>query len=296
MEIRNLATFLQVAQRKNFTQAAEALSYSQSTVSSQIKQLEDEIGAPLFERIYNRVELTEHGKLLRSYAQEIINITEEINHLSSDADGTKALVRFAMAPSVCSRMMGNTFMNFHRLHPEIAVKIISAETDDMLQLLSHNDVDLIFIVDKHKFNKNLSIISERKVSMRFVAGRDYALPDKSGITLDELITHPFLLTEKGVSYRKLFDDKLAEKYLEITPIVEMGDTDLLLELVELGAGISYLPEYITQSAYESGKIRYIDVSDFEVDVWLQLICHKNKWLSPAIRKVSEYCSEMSMKI
>lgn len=294
MEIRNLATFLQVAQRKNFTQAAEALNYSQSTVSSQIKQLESEIGAPLFERIYNKVELTEHGKLLRDYAQEIINITQEINHILPDADKLSSVVRFAMAPSVCSRMMGETYMNFHKIYPEIAVKIIPTQTDDMIQLLSHNDVDLIFIVDNHKYNKNFTIISEKKVSMNFVAGKSYKLSDN--LSIDKLVMHPFLLTEKGISYRKLFDDKLAEKYLEITPIVEMGDTDLLLELIELGAGISFLPDYITRPAYEMGKIQYINVPDFEIDVWLQLICHKNKWLSPSIRKVSEYCSKILDKI
>ena len=294
MDIRNLATFLQVAQRKNFTQAAEALNYSQSTVSSQIKQLESEIGAPLFERIYNKVELTEHGKLLRDYAQEIINITQEINHILPDADKLSSVVRFAMAPSVCSRMMGETYMNFHKIYPEIAVKIIPTQTDDMIQLLSHNDVDLIFIVDNHKYNKNFTIISEKKVSMNFVAGKSYKLSDN--LSIDKLVMHPFLLTEKGISYRKLFDDKLAEKYLEITPIVEMGDTDLLLELIELGAGISFLPDYITRPAYEMGKIQYINVPDFEIDVWLQLICHKNKWLSPSIRKVSEYCSKILDKI
>ena len=74
MEIRNLRTFLQVAERKSFTQAAHALNYTQSTVSAQIKQLENEIGAQLFERIHHKVILTEKGELLLKHAYKIINI------------------------------------------------------------------------------------------------------------------------------------------------------------------------------------------------------------------------------
>ncbi len=293
MELRNLKTFLQVAERKSFTKAAEALNYTQSTVSTQIKQLETELGAPLFERINHKTNLTERGELLMKYAHQIINIIEEICSSNTDSDNCEGLVRFAMAPSVCNIMMGKTYMTFHEKYPNVKVKIVEGTTDDMLHMLDHGDVDLIFVVDKHIYSKEYIVISKKKVDMRFVAGKNFVLADKENVSVEELVKYPFVLTEKELSYRKLFDDKLAELSLEVTPVVEIGDTNLLLELLELGLGISFLPDYVTKKAHEEGRIVYLDVRDFDVEIWRQLLYRENKWVSPAMKRVVDYCSSVS---
>ena len=75
----------------------------------------------------------------------------------------------------------------------------------------------------------------------------------------------------------------------------MGNTDRVLEMIELGGGVSYLPDYVTRKSYEEGKIVYLDVEDLGVSVWRQLMYHKKKWISPAMKKVIDYCSEVSEK-
>lgn len=296
MEIRNLKTFLQVAERKSFTKAAQAMNYTQSTVSTQIKQLETELGTPLFERINHKTNLTERGELLMKHAHQIINIIEEITNDNADSDNCEGIVRFAMPPSVCNIMMGSTYMTFHEKYPNIKVKIVEGNTDDMLHMLDHGDVDLIFVVDRHIFNKEYTVSSENRVEMRFVAGKDFALAGKENLSIEELVKYPFVLTERNLSYRKLFDERLAELSLEVNPVVEIGDTYLLLELIELGIGVSFLPDYVTKKAYEEGKIVYLDVNDFNVEVWRQLLYRENKWVSPAMKRVVDYCSEVSEKI
>lgn len=296
MEIRNIRTFLQVAERKSFTQAAEAMNYTQSTVSAQIKQLETELGAPLFERVHHKIALTERGEALMKHAYQIINIIEEINNANADSDDCEGLVRFAMAPSVCNVMMGNTYMKFHQMYPNVRVNIIEANTDDMLHMLNHDDVDLIFIVDRHMYNKDYTIVSEKRVDMRFVTGKNFDLNGRKDFTIEELVDYPFVLTEKELSYRRIFDEKLSELSLEINPVVEIGDTYLLIELLELGLGISFLPDYVTKKAYEEGRIEYLNVSDFDIEVWRQLLYRKNKWISPAMKRVVNYCSSVSEKL
>lgn len=296
MEIRNLITFLQVAERKSFTKAAEALNYTQSTVSTQIKQLETELGAPLFERINHKTCLTERGKVLMKYANQIINIIEEINSDNADSDDCEGVVRFAMAPSVCNLMMGRTYMTFHEKYPNVKVKILEGNTDDMLHMLDHGDVDLIFVVDRHIYNKEYTVISKKRVDMRFVAAKNFELADKEDISIEELVKYPFVLTEKDLSYRRLFDEKLAELSIEVNPTVEIGNTYLLLELLELGLGISFLPDYVTRKAYEEGKITYLNVKNFDIEVWRQLLYRENKWVSPAMKRVIEYCSGVSEKL
>ena len=120
--------------------------------------------------------------------------------------------------------------------------------------------------------------------------------DRKKLGIEEVLRYPFFLSEKGISYRRLFDEKLAERNLELTPKVEMGNTQLLLELVELGGGISFLPEYVTRKSYNEGKIEYLDVKELEIEIWRQLIYHKNKWVSLGMKKVIEYCSKVSETI
>ena len=100
MEIRNLKTFIQVAERNSFTKAAEAMGYTQSTVSLQIKQLETELGTQLFERINHTVTLTQAGRALLKRAHKIINLVDEVQVNSADAQISETPVRFAMAPSI----------------------------------------------------------------------------------------------------------------------------------------------------------------------------------------------------
>ena len=296
MEIRNLITFLQVAERKSFTKAADVLGYTQSTVSSQIKQLETELDTQLFERINHKVTLTERGNSMLKYAQHIVNLSEELKGENFNSNNCEGLVRFALAPSICNLMLGETYMTFHRMYPNITIKILTAGTDELVDFLNRNDADLIFTVDRHEYNKDHVIITKKKVDMHFVSGKDFVLSNKRNIDIKELVSYPFILTEKGLSYRKLFDEKLAEMFLEIQPIIEMGNTDLILELVELGGGISFLPDYVTQKSYDEGKIVYLDVKNFEIDVCRQLLYHKNKWISPAMSKVIDYYSYISEKI
>ncbi len=218
---------------------------------------------------------------------------DELEINSGDNDICESPVRFAMAPSVCSVMMGSTYLTFHRMFPKVLVKILEADTDRMLQLLNQNDVDLVFLVDRREFNSDYVVASEKKEAVHFVVSKDSPLCGRKNISIEEVLTYPFFLSEKGLSYRRIFDEKLAEQNLSVTPMVEMGNTQLLLELVELGGGISFLPDYITRKSYNEGKIEYLDVMDFDVEIWRQLIYHKNKWVSPAMKKTIDYYSKVS---
>ena len=137
MEIKNLDTFIQVAELSSFTKAADKLGYSQSTVSFQIKQLETELGAQLFERINHTVSLTERGKEILMYAHQILKLTREMENTSASEHALDGHIRIAMADSLCSWLMKENFRNFHKEYPGITLKIIAASTEEI-------EVDLVY--------------------------------------------------------------------------------------------------------------------------------------------------------
>ncbi len=288
MDLKNIKTFIQVAEMGSFTKAGDYLGYSQPTVSFQIKQLENELGVQLFERIGHTVTLTENGKIALNHAQQINKQScEMFNSIKNDIlTGT---VRIAMADSLCMPLFLSGFEVFRKKYPGINIKIMTAGTDELFRLLDHNEADIVCTLDRHIFSSKYKIAHEEKIGAHFIcAEENYAACRVS--SLRQLLSYPFILTEKGMSYRQLLDDCLADFNAEITPILEVSSADLICRLVEKNNGISFLPDYVTRNA----QVHIINIKDMQIDLWKQIIHHKNKWVSPQVRAVIEHLSSITL--
>ena len=288
MDTKNLTTFIYVAELRSFTKAADRLGFSQSTVSFQIKQLETELSCQLFERINHTVHLTEKGRDVLEYAHQINRMTRELKD-SMKEEASSGYIRLAMADSLCTSLLSRDFLHFRKLYPNISLKIIAAGTEEMFRLMNHNEADAILTLDNHIYNTEYRIFREEKVRTFFVAGAGTRIASASSLSIEELLLQPFILTEKGMSYRRLLEEKLAELSLEIQPVLEIGSTELICSLVEQGAGISFLPEYVIKDRVEAGTLVCLPVSGLEIHVWKQLLYHRNKWVSPQMETVLKYC-------
>lgn len=289
MDLKNLETFIQVAELSSFTKAASKLGYSQSTISFQIKQLESELNAQLFERINHTVSLTDRGKEVLSYAHQISKLAREMEQPAAERQKIRGHIRMAMADSLCNWLLTNDFLHFHSLYPDITLTIYAASTEDMFRLLNQNEVDLVYTLDQHFYDKNYVIVDEKKISAHIVGSPD--IFQKPDYTIEELVKMPFILTEKGMSYRRLMDEKLASLSLEVAPVLETGNTSLICHLAEQRVGISYLPDYVTEESVQAGKLVRLSLPEFDLDIWQQLLYHKSKWVSPQMQAVMDHLSK-----
>lgn len=289
MDLKNLKTFICVAELGGFTRAAEQLGFSQSTISFQIKQLEAELGVRLFERIHHTVNLTEQGREVLRYAHRMDRLTEELaNDLREEKEMT-GHIRLAMADSLCA-LLERAFRDFWVRYPGISLKIITAGTEEMFRLLNRNEVDLVLTLDNRIYDRAYVILREEKIGAHFVAAPDHPLAGQRHVTIQEMAGQPFLLTERGMSYRRLMDEKLAACSLEVSPMLETGNVELICRLVEQGAGCSFLPDYATENAVAEGRLARLAVDGFEIGIWKQLFCHRDKWISPQMQAVIAYCA------
>ena len=295
MDTKNLTTFIYVAELRSFTKAADRLGFSQSTVSFQIKQLETELSCQLFERINHTVHLTEKGRGspgIRSSDQSDDPGTERQHERRSFPPDISV---WPWADSLCTSLLSRDFLHFRKLYPNISLKIIAAGTEEMFRLMNHNEADAILTLDNHIYNTEYRILREEKVRTFFVAGAGTRIASASSLSIEELLLQPFILTEKGMSYRRLLEEKLAELSLEIQPVLEIGSTELICSLVEQGAGISFLPEYVIKDRVEAGTLVCLPVSGLEIHVWKQLLYHRNKWVSTQMETVLKYCVSREFK-
>jgi DNA-binding transcriptional LysR family regulator len=288
MELRNLITFIHVAELGSFTKAAEQLGYSQSTISFQIKQLEDELDCLLFERINHTITLTERGHELVSYAHQIRALTEDFKESLIQDEVCSGHIHIVTPDSVCEDMIYSRYIDFHTKFPHISMKFTTADTTVMFDMLDHNEADAIITLDSHSYRRDYVIAKEELLPMHFVASANSKFAHKKNLKMKDIANEPFVLTEYGQGYRRVFDKELAKKSLEIMPVLEIGRTDIITHVIAQSDMISYLPDFVTREMVESGELCYLDVRDMQIDIWKQLIYHKNKWMSKSLKTVIEY--------
>ena len=291
MEIRNLITFVHVAELSSFTKAAKLLDYSQSTVSFQIKQLENELGCLLFERINHTIMLTEKGEELLSFARQIRYLTDEFNQRQLAPQDVSGFVRIVTADSICEEMMKRNYRDFHRYYPRISLQYTTADTDTMFQMLDRNEADLMMTLDSHVYHKDYIIAKEEPVPMHFVTGADSPYASSKEMRLKDIVSYPFILTERGIGYRRILDERLAMQMLDIQPILEIARTDIIVSMLENGIGVSFLPEFVTAQKVREGKLVYLHIPEMQSDIWKQLIYHKNKWMTESMKAVIRYIKQ-----
>lgn len=291
MELRNLITFTHVAELGSFTKAAEQLGYSQSTISFQIKQLEEELGCLLFERINHSITLTERGRELVSYAHQVRALTDEFKESLTKDEELSGHIHIVTPDSICDDIINASYIDFHNRYPNISIKFTTADTFVMFDMLDHNEADIIITLDNHSYNKDYVIAKEERLSMHFVANPKSKFSSKKDLSINDIINEPFILTEYGQGYRRVLDKELAKRSLEITPILEIGRTDMITSLIAKGDMISFLPDFITKKYIDSGELCYLDIKDMNMEIWKQLIYHKNKWMSKALRTLINYIIE-----
>lgn len=290
MELRNLMTVIHVAELGSFTKAAEQLGYSQSTVSFQVKQLEDELGFYIFERINHTVTLTERGRELVSYAHQMRALTDDFKENLAQEEELNGHIHVVAPDSVCEEMIQSHYIEFHNKYPFISIQFTTGDSAVMLDMLDHNEADVIITLDNHLYNKDYVIAKEQQLSMHFVCAPHSNFVGEK-LSIQDIVGEPFILTEYGQGYRRVFDRELAKRSLEISPVLEIGRTDIITAIVAESNMLSFLPDFVTQPLIDAGKLCYLDVCDMKIDIWKQLIYHKNKWLSKSLKTFIEYVKQ-----
>ena len=136
--------------------------------------------------------------------------------------------------------------------------------------------------------KDYIVAKEQRIPMHFVASSKSKFANCKELSIKDIIEEPFVLTEYGQGYRRVFDRELAKRSLEITPILEIGRTDIINSVIMENDMLSFLPDFVTADLIAEGKLCYLDVVDMNIDIWKQLIYHKNKWLSKSMKTFIEY--------
>ena len=175
MEIRNLVTFVRIAETQNFSRTAEQLGYSQSAVTMQIKQLEGELRTQLFERIGKQVKLTQAGERLLPYALEILKAVRQAEEIAREPAQIAGKLRIGTCESFVISVLPPVLMELAAHCPQVEISTHTARIPELIQMLRRNDVDILYFLDQKMYFPEWVKVSERPEKIFFVASAASAL-------------------------------------------------------------------------------------------------------------------------
>ncbi|MFV1861563.1 LysR family transcriptional regulator [Bacillus amyloliquefaciens] len=282
MELKQLITFITAAEHVNFTLTAKMLNYAQSSVTSQIKSLEEEIGTPLFERLGKRLFLTEAGKTFKSYAEKIIALTEEAKMAANQARETTGTLKIGATESQCTYRLPPIIKEFKQAFPQ--VKLIFKpyiSNEQAKEQLLQGQLDITFILDVNRSEDALHVESLIQDEIKMVAANDHPFPADSPAALKDLQNETLLLTEDGCSYRTLFENTLHDAGVYPNKL-EFVSIEAIKQCVMAGLGIGLLPEMTVKDDIAAGRMKELNWQN-ECPVFTQLAWHKDKWMSAPLK-------------
>lgn len=279
MEFRTLNTFIKAANLQSFSKAAQELGYSQAAVTIQIKQLEQELGVHLFDRIGKQTVLTHQGTVFYAHATAILReISRARAAVSNDCDLNGCLT-LGTIESIGAVLLPPLIEELHRLYPNVKVRITLDSPEMLLNLMDKNAIDLVYLLDQKIYGNKWVKVLEEPENIVFISSPKHPLCALPSLTLAEAAAHPFLLTEKDASYRFILDQYFASQGQKIEPFVEIGNTEFIIRLLKNNAGLSFLPEFAVKQEVDAGLLNILPVRDFSLRIWRQIFYHKDKWVT-----------------
>ena len=294
MEFREISTFLQVAQYQSFSKAARHLGYSQAAVTIQIKQLEQELGVHLFDRIGKQISLTHQGQVFYQHAVSIRNDLEQAKNAVSDPSTLSGKLCLGTIESICASIFPDLLAEYHRLHPEVTISIVTDSPGVLLDRMNENTIDIVYLLDRRIYDNRWCKTLEEPEENIFVASPDHELAlVKRELELDEVLRFPFFLTEKDASYRHMLEQYLASINRSVKPFLEIGSTEFIIHMLLKNTGISFLPKFTVQRELQQKQLTALNVRGFQMQTWRQIFYHKNKWVTREMQEFLRLADKMS---
>lgn len=292
---RQLRVFESVARHLNYTRAAAELFLTQPAVSMQVRQLEDQLGTPLFEQLGKRLHLTPAGREVLTYAR---GITQQLEELEGVLNRLKGLgggrLRIAVA-TTANYFIPALLGTYSRRYPDVTVSLDITNRETLLRSLSENTVDLVIMgrppddidVEAHRFLDNPLVI---------VAPPSHPLAAARRIPLDRLQDEVFLVREQGSGTRIAMERFFAERGMHLRTGMEVGSNEAIKQSVQAGLGLGLLARTTIEQELALQRLVELDVAEFPIMRHWYVVHRRGKRLSPAADTFERFVMEEAAEL
>ncbi|MBQ0005650.1 MAG: LysR family transcriptional regulator [Clostridiales bacterium] len=295
MDFKQIEAFVNVVRYKSFSKAADAMFFTQPTISTHVSNLENELGVKLLDRKGRKIEMTQQGSVFYKFAVDMVNAREQavaaMDGVGEEVQGileiqTSSIPGIAFLPEVIAE--------FRKIHSGTKFYVTLSDTQNVIDNLGERVGEIGFVGSRsntasYEYTK---LFSDRAVLM---APKSYNLGRK--VSLDEILGLPFLWRESGSATRKSFEEAalaLGHDKNDFDIAGLFNDIDSIVRSVEAGLGVSVISKR-TAEAIANDKVDIIEIKDFNDKRDFYMVTLKNAALSPAAERFAEFVKEYIIK-
>ncbi|CAH1208499.1 MULTISPECIES: selenium metabolism-associated LysR family transcriptional regulator [Paenibacillus] len=265
MNFHQLHIFYTVAERGSFSAAAQALHMTQPAVTMQIQSLEDYFGIKLLHRSTKKLELSEAGLTLLPYAKRSVELVRQTDEaMSAFTEKLQGRLQLGASLTIGEYVLPRMLGPFAKKYPDTSIVMKVMNTAQIMEDILKHQLDL-GLIEAPVQHPDMVVETVMQDELKLVVPAGHAL-DRGEVELEEVLTYPFVLREKGSGTRQVMEDELLKRDIDarhIHVVMELGSTGAVKSAVEAGVGITMLSPSSVQHELALGLVRIVDIRGLE---------------------------------
>lgn len=292
MDFKYLHTFKTIIEEGSFNKAAAKLHYTQSTITFQVSQLEQEFSTKLFEKVGRRMALTKAGAQLVPYVDDVLLSLDKMRYFKNDLEGCRGDLHIGVAETVLCYRLPAILKAFHKRAPNARLLLRSMNCYDIRDELLSGKLDLgLFYEDVGGFGTTLTTYPLGRYAVVLAASPETRLQYPDFRTPDQALPIPFIINEPNCIFRQKFEDYMRERSIRLDHVIELWSIPTIINLIKSNVGVSFLPRFTIEGELQSGELEEVTID--MPHPYLSAVCahHKSKWISPLMQLFIELATE-----
>mgnify|MGYP000849835725 CR=1 FL=1 len=284
MELRNIKSFIKVAEFENFSKAAEVLGYAQSTITLQIQQLEQELAVKLFEKIGRKMVVTRAGKELLPYIETVLDTVAAIGNYAKKTQGLTGELTVAMPESLLTYRMQKILRLFREQAPQVRLSLQMQNCFDIREAIVSGSSDFGVHYDVGGYNDNIFQEKLAEFELTLVCSPAVPMQDRDFISSHQRKKLCLLTDDCKSIFFVMFAQYLSAKDIVMDNIVELNSIEAIKRSVASNLGVAVLPRFTVAAELEAGVLQEMTTAMPVTKITAVFAHHKNKWVSPAMER------------
>lgn len=279
MDISYFLTFKAILETGSFQNAANKLGYSQSTITSHVKQMEHEFSIKLFEKIGRRMVLTQAGNDILPHVDKLLESVHAIRNYGEGQENMSGTLRVAMPESLLVYKMQSVLKEFKRIAPDVSLCLHTYSCYTINSYILNGEIDIGLQYNVEGYTGHINVEELEDIDLTMVSSADY----KPGPFAERMAETSLIVShDPADACRVIVRDYLKEAGIKPRDMIELGSTEAIKRSVMNDLGIAYLPRYSISEELKESSLMEIDTGISGKVVTVICAYHQNKWVSPAM--------------
>jgi DNA-binding transcriptional LysR family regulator len=289
MEFMQLEMFVTVVNESSVCRAAERVGRTQPAVSIALRKLEDEIGAPLFDKTNRQdAKLTQTGEMLYEFALRLLNLRSEALTAIDDLNNLRmGKLRVGANESVSLYLLPTLTSCFQKNYPNVKIEVKCQNSDSLLQDLKERRLDIALlshIPEDNEFDATPIMRDE----LVLITSPQHPLAKRDGVSIKDLCNESFIAEDVASPWRKKFVEAFRKQQTPLNIIVDNAPIETIKKMVEMNLGVGFVPLMCVQEEIERGKLALVNLNDFQQE--------RTLWVVQRKRAVHSFAAKTFMRV